>query len=88
MCVLCIALQISRVQTEVMAVLEDRLAEVWNQTQSTYITEAIVIENVKTQIQQHLNSTKQQWMKVVSVVRVYVHVHYMVIIYILVYMFT
>ena len=49
-----------------MTKLESRLAEVWNMTQSTYITETVMMQTLQVQIEQHLETAKQQWMKLVS----------------------
>ena len=62
--------QILRMQTDMMAELEKRLGEVWNQTQSTYITSTVMMQTLQVQIEQHLDTAKQQWMKQVSRVHV------------------
>lgn len=49
-----------------MAELEKRLSEVKDQTGATYITETVMLQTMKTQIQQHIDSAKQQWMKLVG----------------------
>ena len=56
--------ELSRVLSEVEG-LETRLAEMWNQSQSTFITEAIALQMVQLQIQQQLNSAKREWLKLV-----------------------
>ena len=57
-------IELSRGLSEVES-LETRLAEMWNQSQSTFITEAIALQMVQLHIQQQLNSAKQEWLKLV-----------------------
>ena len=58
--------QILRMHTDMMAELERRLTEVWNLTQSTYVTETVMMQTLEVQIKQHLETAKQQWMKLVG----------------------
>jgi SUN domain-containing protein 1/2 len=58
--------EILRMQTDMMAELEKRLGEVWNQTQSTYITSTVMMQTLQVQIEQHLDTAKQQWMKLIE----------------------
>lgn len=60
-----VTVQISRVQTD-MTALEERLTESWNQTETLYLTETMVLQILQTQLQQHLNTAKQEWLKLVS----------------------
>ena len=57
-------IELSRVLSEVES-QETRLVEMWNQSQSTFITEAIALQMVQLHIQQQLNSAKQEWLKLV-----------------------
>ena len=64
-------LQITKVQEDAMEELERRLSEVKDQTGATYITETVMLQTMKTHIQQHIDSAKQQWMKLVCSVHLY-----------------
>ena len=61
-----VTVQILRMQTDMMVELERRLAEVWNLTQATYVTETVMMQTLQAQIEQQLDTAKQQWMKLVS----------------------
>ena len=65
--------QVSRLQADVDA-LKARLTEIQNETKSTYVTEAVVLEILQAQIQQHLNTAKQDWLKLVYL-QLHIHTH-------------
>ena len=58
--------QILSVQNELKAVLDQRLAEVINNTKSSGVSKDFMLESVESQIQQHLDVAKEQWMKQVT----------------------
>ena len=60
-----VTVQVFRVQADIKA-LEERLTETWNETESSYLTEAMVLQMLQAQIQQHLDTAKQEWLKLVS----------------------
>ena len=49
-----------------MQSLETRLAEMWNQSESRFVSEAIVLQMVEVRVQRHLSSAKQEWLKLVG----------------------
>ena len=55
---------IARLLSDVEA-LEARLTEMWNETESTFVSEAVLLQLLQTHIHQHLNSAKQEWLKLV-----------------------
>ena len=61
-----VTVQILSVQNELKAVLDQRLAEVINSTKSSGVSKDFMLESVESQIQQHLNVAKEQWMKQVT----------------------
>ena len=51
--------------------MDQRLSEMWNQINSSAITKALMVQTVASEIQLHLDSAKEQWMKLVCTVHVY-----------------
>ena len=77
--------QILSVQNELKEVLDQRIAEVMNSTETSGVSEELMLQTMESQIQQHLDVAKEQWLKQVSVNSLFTYVYiytYCIIIYV------